>query len=526
MALLDLSLHFQAGLFAGINSAFLALTLPLLSADPADDTNALLTQNNAILMQLAMGRNDSLPSNSDLPSSSFSPSSNILAVNVLFSLSLTFALISSFLAVIGRQWLVYYRKRSGGGLDRQRWEQLKRFLGAERWGLELILDDILPSLLQIGLIVFCVALVIYLDSLNPTVSRIVGIPMYVGLAFFVGSAMCTIWDRFCPFQSPLSHLLSSFVRSIAPIWSLVQDFWIIHRGLRYPTDVRRAARNRQEDRRVKFEAFTSSIFNSDWYRVLISIRAEEPLESLQVTALRRLICTSEDPATLLTSAANILTINDSDQPIKLWSDEIFRARLMDLYKGSADRTLKFLGRGRVELASAVRRLYTAATAQFVVYMDLNIEDFLYVFQCLSETEGFRTSTIWIPEAMPHDTSPFYNQLSLTLAILSIFDFQPPVVEIQNFCGYLGLYSDALINPDWRSLSLLAWTVSQLPRIEWVSHQDIGAIRKVLRGDTVAALESIDSALKMISEGGKVYTLDRSKVLTNIMRCTSQVVADE
>ncbi|KIO20005.1 hypothetical protein M407DRAFT_37443, partial [Tulasnella calospora MUT 4182] len=93
-----------AGLFAGINSAFLALTLPLLSSDPADDTNALLTQNNAILMQLATGRNDSLPISSDLPSSSFSPSNNILAVNVLFSLSLTFALISSFLAVIGRQW--------------------------------------------------------------------------------------------------------------------------------------------------------------------------------------------------------------------------------------------------------------------------------------------------------------------------------------------------------------------------------------------------------------------------------------
>lgn len=475
------SLHFQAGLFAGINSAFLALTLPLLSADPADDTNALLTQNNAILMQLAMGRNDSLPNNSDLPSNSFYPSSNILAVNVLFSLSLTFALISSFLAVIGRQWLVYYRKRSGGGLDRQRWEQLKRFLGAERWRLELILDDILPSLLQIGLIAFCVALVIYLDSLNPTVSRIVGIPMYAGLAFFVGSAMCTIWDRFCPFQSPLSHLLSSFVRSIAPIWRFVQDFWILHRGLTYHTDVRRAARNRQEERSIKFKEFTSSIFNSDWYRVLISIRPEEPIDSLQVTALRRLICTSEDPATLLTSAANILTIHDSDRLIKLWGDEIFRARLMGLYRGSADRTLKFLGRGRVELASAVRQLYTAATAQFVVYMDLNIEDFLSVFRCLSETEGFRTSTIWIPEAMPHDTSPFYNQLSLTLAIISIFGFQPPVVEIQNFCGYLGLYSDALINPDWRSLSLLAWIISQLPRIKMVSHQDIGYIRKVLRG---------------------------------------------
>ncbi|KAG8963216.1 hypothetical protein FRC00_007281 [Tulasnella sp. 408] len=135
-----------AGLFAGVNTAFLALTIPLLSADPADDTNALL---NAILMQLAAGRNDTVPTDSILPSSAFSPSHDIFTINALFSLSLAFAIISSFLAVLGRQWLVYYRKRGGGGPDRQRWEQLKRFLGAERWKLEPILDDVLPSLLQI-----------------------------------------------------------------------------------------------------------------------------------------------------------------------------------------------------------------------------------------------------------------------------------------------------------------------------------------------------------------------------------------
>ncbi|KAG8947694.1 hypothetical protein FRC04_010538 [Tulasnella sp. 424] len=121
-----------AGLFGGVNSAFLALTLPLMSADPADDTNALLAQNNAILLQFVSGRNDTTSLDSTLPSASFAPSGAVLSVNVLFALSLAFAIISSFLAVLGRQWLVYYRKRGGGGPDRQRWEQLKRFLGAER----------------------------------------------------------------------------------------------------------------------------------------------------------------------------------------------------------------------------------------------------------------------------------------------------------------------------------------------------------------------------------------------------------
>ncbi|KIO34022.1 hypothetical protein M407DRAFT_37233, partial [Tulasnella calospora MUT 4182] len=93
-----------AGLFAGVNSAFLALTIPLLSADPADDTNALLAQNNAILMQLLVGNNGTVASNPVLPSAEFTPSHNIFTINTLFSLSLAFAIISSFLAMLGRQW--------------------------------------------------------------------------------------------------------------------------------------------------------------------------------------------------------------------------------------------------------------------------------------------------------------------------------------------------------------------------------------------------------------------------------------
>lgn len=165
-------------------------------------------------MQMSSERNSTVQGNSELPSAGFTPSTNIFAINALFGLSLAFAIISSFLAVLGRQWLVYYRKRSGGGPDRQRWEQIKRLLGAHRWHMELILDDVLPSLLQTGLIIFCVSLIIYLHHLSPAVSIVVGIPLYLGLAVFVVSALCTLWDRFCPFHSPLSHLLYWITQNI------------------------------------------------------------------------------------------------------------------------------------------------------------------------------------------------------------------------------------------------------------------------------------------------------------------------
>ncbi|KAG8961079.1 hypothetical protein FRC05_006385, partial [Tulasnella sp. 425] len=197
-----------AGLFAGVNSTFLALTLPLLSASPADDTNALLRENNAILLQLALNRNESFPIPSPLPSESFSVSGRALTVNILFSISLTFALMSSLFAVLGRQWLVDYRSRSGSGDDNQRRERISRYLGARGWGLEWLLGDLLPTLLQIGLILFGISLTIYTSTLNPTVAKIVGAFLGTGMAFLVCIGIFAIWDPYCPLQTPLSRMIT------------------------------------------------------------------------------------------------------------------------------------------------------------------------------------------------------------------------------------------------------------------------------------------------------------------------------
>ncbi|KAG8960961.1 hypothetical protein FRC05_006425, partial [Tulasnella sp. 425] len=161
-----------AGLFAGVNATLLVLTLPLLSANPADDTNALLRQNNAILLQLALNRNDSLPIANALPSETFSVSGRILTVNILFSISLVLALMSSLFAVLGGQWLARYCSHSGSGADNQRRVRINRYLGARRWQLEWLLGDIIPTLLQISLILFGISLTIYLNTLHSTLANI------------------------------------------------------------------------------------------------------------------------------------------------------------------------------------------------------------------------------------------------------------------------------------------------------------------------------------------------------------------
>ncbi|KAG8977687.1 hypothetical protein FRC05_000943 [Tulasnella sp. 425] len=122
----------------------MALTLPKMSADPVDDTNALL-------LELIRGNNETALSLT-LPSAKFSPTPHIYTINFLFLVSLASALFASFFAVVGKQWLAYYQTPEGSGGDKQRGEQLKRSQGAERWRLIPILDGLIPLLLQFALI--------------------------------------------------------------------------------------------------------------------------------------------------------------------------------------------------------------------------------------------------------------------------------------------------------------------------------------------------------------------------------------
>ncbi|KAG8945588.1 hypothetical protein FRC00_010038, partial [Tulasnella sp. 408] len=383
-----------AGLFAGVNTAFLALTLPLMSPDPADDTNVLLRDNNAILLNIALGRNDSLPSPRALPSETFSPTGRILTVNILFSVSLIFTVISSFLAVLGRSSLVYYRKRPGGGPDRQRWEQLKRSLGAERWQLEWVLDDFLPCLLEFGLIIFGISLTMYLHTLHPTLSNAVGSFLCAGLAIIIITAIFAALDKFCPFQSPLSHLISwitalayevvvllvyslprlifklfqvffeAFLLFVGSLCGIVQ-YWFGHRlDVTQPWEgISSFAKKDLLD--ISFPRFFISLENFA-AKVLKGDKPGDEDAILQITAIRRVICTSADATAHMHCISNIFPITEPAILNLLWADDQFRSRLWDLCGKSYGSTLQVLGRHRGDLAMAIAWLYRAAVAHIIL----------------------------------------------------------------------------------------------------------------------------------------------------------------
>ncbi|KAG9031571.1 hypothetical protein FS837_002951 [Tulasnella sp. UAMH 9824] len=293
--------------------------LIFLSADPAEDTNALL-------FQIMLGNNSTIRTPSDLPSASFTPPAGAYLINVLFSMSLTLAILGSFLAVLGQQWLVYYRKRGGGGAESQRWEQLRRYLGAKRWRLELVLDDVLPSLLQIALVIFCIAFILYLGTLSDSLCYTIAAPLCGAGAIIVLTAMCAAWDHWCPFKSPLSHLFQYILQGLAEVLGRVVGI-----PGSYTAVTLRWLRYRSRGGEDQLKNWMSGVVDeartiSEWLKARC-LRTADASDYLKVVALKRVLCTSEDPIALIHSATAVQSISQSQLLTHILNDIEIRSRI-------------------------------------------------------------------------------------------------------------------------------------------------------------------------------------------------------
>ena len=113
----------------------------------------------------------------------------------------------AFIAVLGKQWILYYTQVTTWGniVDRGKERQAK-LAGLQKWGLHLIMES-LPVMLQFALLLFGVALATYLWGLNITIAEVVMTVTCVGLAFYACIAIAATMYHDCPFQTPLSILL-------------------------------------------------------------------------------------------------------------------------------------------------------------------------------------------------------------------------------------------------------------------------------------------------------------------------------
>ena len=113
------------------------------------------------------------------------------------------------IAVLGKQWILryaYIRATTPGNIVDRGMERQANFTGFQKWGFHILME-LLPAMLQLALLLFGVALAVYLWDLNVSVAEVVLVVTSIGLAFYISITVAAMVYSDCPFQTPLSLLL-------------------------------------------------------------------------------------------------------------------------------------------------------------------------------------------------------------------------------------------------------------------------------------------------------------------------------
>jgi hypothetical protein len=118
----------------------------------------------------------------------------------------------AFIAVLGKQWVLYYTRVTtrGNVVDRGK-ERQGKFVGLQKWGFHVIMQ-LLPVMLQSALFLFGIALVVHFLDMDISVAEVVLVATSFGFAFYACITVAATFRKDCPFQTPLSALLSRILR--------------------------------------------------------------------------------------------------------------------------------------------------------------------------------------------------------------------------------------------------------------------------------------------------------------------------
>ncbi|KAG8891938.1 hypothetical protein FRC01_014427 [Tulasnella sp. 417] len=288
-----------------------------MSADPTDDTNALL-------LELVRGNNETALSLT-LPSTQFSPNPQISTINFLFLVSLASALFASFFAVVGKQWLAYYQTPEGSGGDKQRGEQLKRSQGAERWRLIPILDGLIPLLLQFALVIFAVGIILYLHTLSKALAyTMVAISSLAFLCFCLTIGV-SFWDPYSPYRTPASQLFNWCCDRLISAW--MYALVLISRWLEdtFHIDLTTAG-----DRTQSLATAVKGVGDQLIWKLPLQRKADPPAQ-LQGDFIRRILAVSADREAIFSAALNVHAVRDPHTIRRIVDDGVTVERLRELF---------------------------------------------------------------------------------------------------------------------------------------------------------------------------------------------------
>ncbi|KAJ7150832.1 hypothetical protein C8R43DRAFT_1107270 [Mycena crocata] len=150
------------------------------------------------------------------------PSLIILVAQSLFYVSLGSTLLAALLAVLGKQWLMFYSAAGERGtIEARCLERQRKLDGLRKWKFETIIQ-MFPLLLQFGLLLFASALSVYLWTIHISLAVIVLGLTSLGCSAYIFLLVSTVVSPDSPFQSPLTPLLAWLIPNTR--WMKLREF--------------------------------------------------------------------------------------------------------------------------------------------------------------------------------------------------------------------------------------------------------------------------------------------------------------
>ncbi|KAJ7921697.1 hypothetical protein B0H13DRAFT_2414875 [Mycena leptocephala] len=136
---------------------------------------------------------------------------NTVAVLSLLYISLFTTLLAALLAVLGKQWIMYYQAAgSRGTIEERGLERQRKLDGLHKWKFDAVLQ-MFPMLLQLALLLFASAISVYLWPIHRSIATIVLALTLVGFVSYIFLLASTIVSPDSPFQTPLASFISQRV---------------------------------------------------------------------------------------------------------------------------------------------------------------------------------------------------------------------------------------------------------------------------------------------------------------------------
>ncbi|KAJ7154536.1 hypothetical protein C8R46DRAFT_439593 [Mycena filopes] len=137
----------------------------------------------------------------------------VLVAQCLLYISLSLTLLAALLAVLGKQWLMYYSAAGERGtIEVRGLERQRKLDGLRRWKFDLIMQTF-PLLLQLGLLLFAVALSIYLWTVHLAPALIVLCFTSLGCISYTALLISSVAAPDSPFQTPLSPIVARLLQT-------------------------------------------------------------------------------------------------------------------------------------------------------------------------------------------------------------------------------------------------------------------------------------------------------------------------